>query len=125
LLGRASDLGATPGVDGARAVVRAWIVGAVEDAGALRFARALADALGATLVREHAGLGDPSAVAVGVELVRHVEPGLTVVVGGTLPRSAWRAELRGVEAQVTLAEPREELARRLAERWLADPPRRG
>jgi hypothetical protein len=124
-LGRASDAKTTARAEGERAVVRAWIVGAVEDAGALRFARALADALGAPLVREPAALGDPSAIAVGVELVGHVAPGLIVVVGGTLPRSAWRTELRGVEAQLALAEPREELARRLAERWRADAPRSG
>ncbi len=97
--------------------MRAWVVGAVEDAGALRFARVLAEALGIPLVREVEGLGDPSVVAVGVELVGRVAPAVTIVIGGTLPSSAWRSELRGVQASITLAEPREELARRLAERW--------
>lgn len=106
----------SPGAAGPSAV-RAWVVGAVEDAGALRFARVLAEALGVPLVREVEGLGDPSVVAVGVELVGRVAPAVTIVIGGTLPSSAWRSELRGVQASITLAEPREELARRLAERW--------
>jgi hypothetical protein len=99
--------------------VRAWVVGAVEDAGALRFARVLAEALGVPLVREAEGLGDARAVAVGVELVGRVAPVVTIVIGGTLPTSAWRTELRGVQASIALAEPREELALRLAERWRA------
>lgn len=130
LLGRASEPNAassvdservavSPGAAGSSAAVRAWIVGAVEDAGALRFARVLAEALGVPLVRQVEGLGDASAVAVGVELVGRVAPVVTIVIGGTLPASAWRSELRGVQASIALAEPREELALRLAERWRA------
>lgn len=118
LLGRAS----APEVaakDAERAAVRAWVVGAVEDAGALRFARVLAEALGVPLVREVEGLGDARAIAVGVELVGRVAPSVTIVIGGTLPTSAWRPELRGVSASIALAEPREDLALRLAERWRA------
>jgi hypothetical protein len=118
LLGRASE----PQVaaqDAELVAVRAWVVGAVEDAGALRFARVLAEALGVPLVRQVEGLGDARAVAVGVELVGRVAPAITIVIGGTLPASAWRSELRGVQASIALAEPREELALRLAERWRA------
>ncbi|MCU0677857.1 MAG: hypothetical protein MUE69_34405 [Myxococcota bacterium] len=114
-----SSAAVSPGAAGSSATVRAWVVGAVEDAGALRFARVLAEALGVPLVREAEGLGDARAVAVGVELVGRVAPVVTIVIGGTLPTSAWRTELRGVQASIALAEPREELALRLAERWRA------
>ena len=116
-----SSAAVSPGAAGSSAAVRAWVVGAVEDAGALRFARALAEALGVPVLRGVEEIGDTSAsaVAVGVELVGRVAPAVTIVIGGTLPTSAWRSELRGVRASIALAEPREELALRLAERWRA------
>lgn len=118
MLGRAAEAKSAPTDHAEVATVRVWVVGAVEDAGALRFARVLAEKLGVRLVREIEELGnDASAIAVGAELVGRVRPAVTVVVGGTLPRSAWRPELRGVDAQVLLAEPREELAAQLATRW--------
>jgi hypothetical protein len=97
--------------------VRAWVVGAVEDAGALRFARELAAALDAPIARRLEEV-TPAHVAVGLELQGRVVAPLTVVVGGTLPRMAWRPALRGLEAVLLVAEPRDELARRLGERLL-------
>lgn len=119
MLGRAPEAKPAPTDHAEIATVRVWVVGAVEDAGALRFARVLAEKLGVPLVREIAERGDDgaSAIAVGAELVGRVRPSVTIVVGGTLPRSAWRPELRGIDAQVLLAEPREELAAQLAARW--------
>jgi len=127
LLGRASEpkSASTADADADRVAVRAWVVGAVEDAGAFRFARVLAEALGVPLVREAEGLGDARAVAVGVELLGRVAPAVTIVIGGTLPVSAWRPELRGIQASIALAEPREELALRLAERWRVSAPSDG
>ncbi|MEZ4249133.1 MAG: hypothetical protein R3B99_12940 [Polyangiales bacterium] len=113
LLGRAAPSKPTEGE--VRRPVRVWVVGAVEDAGALRFARVLAEALEAPLLRD----GDPLApegVAVGESFASRVEATFCVVLGGTLPRGAWRASLRGVRADLTLAEPREAVALALARR---------
>ncbi len=99
----------------ARVPVSVLVVGAVEDGGALRFASALAETLGGPVARREADLS-PACVAVGESLAARVEPALCVVVGGTLPRAAWRASVRGLRGDLMIAEPREILASLLGER---------
>lgn len=99
----------------ARVPVSVLVVGAVEDGGAMRFASALAEKLGVPVARREAELS-AACVAVGESLASRVDPEICVVVGGTLPRAAWRASVRGLRADLMIAEPRELLASWLGER---------
>lgn len=110
--------------------VTALVVGGHDDAAALRFGAALAEALGAPLwrgpeVRGTEGLViDPNAaasadvVAVGASLASVLDGRVLIGIGAG-PRSTWRLQARTLPFDLELSEAREGLVPWLAERLAA------
>ena len=92
--------------------VEVAVTGAMDDAVALDFARALSEAMGATLWRE-GQRPEGAVVATGLALTRRARARLHVVISGGVGRSAWR-EPR-LRCDLELGDPRLAVARGLGE----------
>lgn len=107
--------------------VTALVVGGHDDAAALRFGAALAEALGVPLwrgpdvpgaqglVRTPEAAEGADAVAVGAALASTLDARVLVGIGPG-PRSTWRPEARALPFDLELSEAREDLVPWLAQR---------